>query len=104
MRQFCRRYASRMPKLVNIDESRILRCKLIYISSLSSRKFNIQRIVLADPAAPTLNDEPSTSPTASTSHLVETPISPMPKVSSPITPAITSPVSAPITGTQDIKA
>lgn len=59
---------------------------------------------MADPAAPTLNDEPSTSPTASANHPVETPISPMPKISSPITPAITSPVSAPITGTQDVKA
>ncbi|KAL4211949.1 exocyst complex component Sec3-domain-containing protein [Rhizopus microsporus] len=81
---FCRRYASRMPKLVNIDESRILR-------------------FLADPAAPTLNDEPSTSPTASANHPVETPISPMPKISSPITPAITSPVSAPITETHESK-
>ncbi|CAO3701218.1 unnamed protein product [Rhizopus stolonifer] len=72
---FCRRYATRMPKLVNIDEPRILR-------------------FLADPAAPTLTEESPVSP-ISTIHRGESSISPVPVIpptsivpSTPVTPVL----------------
>ncbi|KAI9254224.1 exocyst complex component Sec3-domain-containing protein [Sporodiniella umbellata] len=65
---FCNRYASRMPKLVNIDEPRIL-------------KF------LADPAAPPLTEDSPISP-INTIHRSESPMSPMSAI--PTTPIMSS--------------
>ncbi|EIE80531.1 hypothetical protein RO3G_05236 [Rhizopus delemar RA 99-880] len=51
-----------------------------------------QKLVLADPSAPTLSEESPISPTASSVHRAESPMSPIPAVSA-VRPPISSPVS-----------